>query len=134
MRAKTAQSRGKAARTKGAAGEREIIRLLKSRWPDLPLRRDLRQYQSGGLTDIVGIPGYTIEVKRRKKVMQAEVDHWWAGLVSKADGVEPVLAYRQDQQDWRFRLLGIGNFWIETDFDGFCETIKGDIDHGQTTS
>ena len=128
MKAKTASTQGKASRTKGAAGERELIRLLKSRWPDLPLRRDLRQYQSGGLTDIVGIPGYTIEVKRRKRVMQSEVDHWWAGLVAKADGIEPVLAYRQDQQDWRFRLLGLGNFWIETDFAGFCETIKGDID------
>ena len=128
---KTRQQQGKASRRKGASGERELINLLRSRWPDLLLRRDLRQYQQSGLTDILGLDGYVIEVKRRRSLGQADVERWWQPLVRNADGQEPVLAYRQDRQDWRFRMLGSGNFWLETDFEGFCRTltIKGDT-HG----
>ncbi|MGC9217388.1 hypothetical protein [Acidithiobacillus sp.] len=126
----TKQGQGIASRRKGADGERELIRLLRDAFPGLELRRDLRQYQTGGLTDVLGLPGYAVEVKRRRRITQGQVDAWWSPLARHADGVEPVLAYRQDKQGWRFRLFGAGNFWMETDFSGFCCILKGDIHDG----
>ncbi len=135
MAALTKQQRGTASRRKGANGERELICMLRDAFPSLDLRRDLRQYQTSGLTDVLGLDGYVIEVKRRRSLGQADVERWWQPLVRNADGQEPVLAYRQDRQDWRFRLLGNGNFWIETDFEGFSRmlSIKGDT-HGAASS
>lgn len=98
-------------RTKGAAGEREFINLLQrelnSRGNTLELRRDLRQYQDSGLSDVAGdLEEFAVEIKRYKTVTQGMVDAWWTEAMVQAFDAKrmPVLAYRGDKQRWRVRF------------------------------
>lgn len=76
-------------RDKGANGERELCNILqpvvdsvaKAHGMEAPrLRRNLMQYSEGG-EDIVGLPWYSIEVKR---VEVLAVDKWWEQCVTQA--------------------------------------------------
>ena len=91
---------GKTSRTKGAAAEREAAALLNDRL-GLALTRRLTQYQSGG-HDLDGWPGVCIEVKRHRRATQGDIAQWWQQTLEQAQGEIPLLAYRADQQQWRF--------------------------------
>ncbi len=91
---------GMKSRTKGKGGEREISALLR----DLTgheVRRRVRQRE--GDSDLEGIPGWCIEVKRHAKATRADVSRWWSQAAAQAarDGGQPVLFYRQDRDEWR---------------------------------
>ena len=86
---------GKSQRTKGAAGEREFINLLKDELGDLPeLKRNLDQYQESAC-DLV-IANYAIEIKRQEAL---SIGSWWKQACDNADGLIPALAYRQSPFD-----------------------------------
>lgn len=90
----------KTSRNKGATGEREVAALLRDRL-GLDLKRRLAQYQAGG-HDLDGWDGVCVEVKRHKKATQGDIATWWQQTLEQAQGEIPLLAYRADQQKWRF--------------------------------
>ncbi|MFT3818321.1 MAG: hypothetical protein QM750_11930 [Rubrivivax sp.] len=85
-------------RDKGKAGEREAAGLIRdlTGWD---VRRRVRQHD--GDSDLVGVPGWTVEVKRRRSATQADLARWWAQAVAQAGAELPVLLYRVDRGDWR---------------------------------
>lgn len=88
-------------RTKGAAAEREICKLLSDEL-GVTVRRNVDQARSGG-ADCVEIRGFAIEVKRREALSRPS---WWAQTVKQADalGLEPLLLYRRSREPWRAML------------------------------
>lgn len=99
-------------RTKGASGEREFCNWLYENF-DLPERpvRNLEQVRSGGV-DII-CPPFAFEVKRCQTL---DFIAWWhqvrqAVKHGPALGLEPVVAFRQNKQDWEFlissRFIGV---------------------------
>jgi Holliday junction resolvase len=88
-------------RNKGASAEREVAQILRDEL-GIETKRNLEQWRSGG-SDILGVPGFAIEVKRAAKPLIAQ---WWAQTVSQAELVKelPCLWYRLDRRSWRVLL------------------------------
>lgn len=86
-------------RNKGKAGEREIAKIIKdlTGWD---VRRRVRQHD--GDSDLVGVPGWSVEVKRHKTVTRSDLRNWWQQTINQCcDGEVPVLFYRRDKDEWR---------------------------------
>lgn len=85
-------------RNKGKAGEREAAGLVRdlTGWD---VQRRVRQHD--GDSDLVGVPGWSVEVKRRRTATHAELAGWWAQAVAQAGSERPVLLYRVDRGAWR---------------------------------
>lgn len=83
-------------RRKGATGEREVARLLADHWGAV-VRRRINQARDGG-HDLEGATrGFSIEVKRRKRLDTLE--QWFAQAAQ--GGGEPVVFLRADGRPWR---------------------------------
>jgi hypothetical protein len=87
-------------RTKGQSGEREVAALLAD-LTGLQVKRRVRQHD--GDSDLEGVPGWSVEVKRHARAPRASVRSWWAQAVAQAarTGCVPVLLYRADRDEWR---------------------------------
>jgi hypothetical protein len=85
-------------RTKGKVGEREAAALIREHtgWE---VTRRVRQHD--GDSDLIGIPGWTVEVKRHRSAGRGEIAAWWRQTVEQAASDIPLLMYRLDRQDWR---------------------------------
>ena len=85
-------------RRKGQVGEREAAALIHdhSGWP---AQRRVRN--AAGDSDLVGVPGWAIEVKRHRQATRAQLALWWQQAVTQADGQLPLLLYRLDRAGWR---------------------------------
>ena len=85
-------------RRKGKAGELELVRLLREHL-GADVARHLAQARDGGV-DLLGLPGWAIEVKRANRPRLAE---WWLQTCMQAEvtGLRPALFYRLDRQPWR---------------------------------
>lgn len=85
-------------RNKGKAGEREAASLVRdlTGWD---VQRRVRQYD--GDSDLVGVPGWSVEVKRRRSATHADLATWWRQAVAQAGELLPVLLYRVDRGAWR---------------------------------
>lgn len=87
-------------RTKGQAGEREIAMLVRelTGWD---VRRRVRQHD--GDSDLEGVPGWSVEVKRHARATRSDIATWWAQAVAQAGraGAVPVLFFRCDRDAWR---------------------------------
>lgn len=85
-------------RNKGKTGEREAAGLVRdlTGWD---VQRRVRQHD--GDSDLVGVPGWSVEVKRRRSATHADLATWWAQSVAQAGGLVPVLLYRVDRGAWR---------------------------------
>ena len=85
-------------RNKGKAGEREIAGLIRdlTGWD---VQRRVRQHD--GDSDLLGVPGWSVEVKRHKAAAPADLRRWWAQAVAQAADLLPVLLYRVDRGEWR---------------------------------
>jgi len=88
-------------RTKGAAGEREFAKMIHDHL-GLEVTRNLDQTRDGGY-DLLGIPGWAVEVKRYKTAGRSERREWWQQSLAQARdaGLLPVVIYRLDRQPWR---------------------------------
>lgn len=119
-------------RTKGAEGERQVIKMLVPivkdvmRELDYPpdeviaadecIQRNQNQSAVGG-NDLTGTFGISIEVKRQE---QLAVNTWWKQCVEAANqnGELPLLIWKQNRKPWRIRTLGFlhimgeGGDWI----------------------
>jgi len=108
---------GASQRRKGAAGERELQKVLTAsmkRWatkrlsPEaqvvfgcmFTLDRNLQQSIRGGY-DLQGIPTLAVECKRRE---QLSLPSWWKQTLRQAEaaGKTPVLAYRRSREQWQY--------------------------------
>lgn len=102
---------GKASRDKGKRGERECAALLKSHGFDA--RRGQQFNGSDGSADVVGLPGFHVEVKRTEALRiyeamgQAEDDA--------RDGETPLVLHRRNRKEWLAILKA----------DDFLEMIGG---------
>lgn len=98
-------------RNKGKAGEREVAAMIRdlTGWD---VRRRVRQHD--GDSDLVGVPGWVVEVKRHKTAARHEISAWWRQTVDQASNIPtgderrpvgrlalPVLFFRKDRDDWR---------------------------------
>jgi hypothetical protein len=85
-------------RTKGAQGEREISGVIRdlTGWD---VQRRVRNH--AGDSDLVGIPGWSVEVKRHKTAGRAEIAGWWRQSCAQARDGLPVLFFRLDRDSWR---------------------------------
>ena len=83
---------------KGKGGELELVRLLREHL-GADVARNLAQARDGG-ADLLGLPGWAIEVKRANRPRLAE---WWLQTCMQAEvtGLRPALFYRLDRQPWR---------------------------------
>ena len=91
---------GMKSRNKGKVGEREIAALV-AELTGFDVRRKVRQHD--GDSDLEGVPGWSVEVKRHAKAPRASIRAWWAQSVAQSapSGAIPVLLYRQDRDEWR---------------------------------
>ena len=85
-------------RTKGQTGEREIAGIVRdlTGWD---VRRRVRNH--AGDSDLEGVPGWAVEVKRHRTATRGDVARWWQQAVSQAGELLPVLFYRQNRDTWR---------------------------------
>lgn len=88
-------------RTKGASAERDVAQILRNEL-GIETKRNLEQWRSGG-SDILGVPGFAIEVKRAAKPL---LNQWWAQTVRQAEELKelPCLWWRLDRQPWRVKV------------------------------
>lgn len=118
-------------RRKGKVGELELVRLLRELL-GANVARNLEQSRQGG-ADLLGLPGWAVEVKRAARARLAE---WWLQACTQAEvtGLRPALCYRLDRQPWRvvvaLRHVATGfdhapmDLRIETDLDCFAALVR----------
>ena len=91
---------GAMSRTKGQTGEREAAALIRdlTGWD---VRRRVRQHD--GDSDLEGVPGWSVEIKRHASASRGDIRAWWAHSIAQARpaGLLPVLLYRRDRDQWR---------------------------------
>lgn len=89
---------GSLSRRKGAAAEREALKLLGEEL-GVALVRNIQQTRDGG-ADCICIPGFAIEVKRHERLSRPT---WWRQACEQAArvGGEPLLLYRRSREQWR---------------------------------
>lgn len=85
-------------RNKGAAAEREVLKLLGAEL-GVMLERNLTQTREGG-ADCLGVKGWAIEVKRQERLSRPA---WWRQACEQAArvGAEPMLLYRRNREKWQ---------------------------------
>ena len=84
-------------RRKGAAAEREVLRLLGEELGQV-LQRNIQQTRDGG-ADCLCVKGWAIEVKRQEALSRPA---WWRQACEQASRVqaEPMLLYRRSRAPW----------------------------------
>ncbi len=89
---------GRMQRTKGQVGEREAASMIRelTGWE---VQRRVRN--AAGDSDLVGVPGWSVEIKRYASASRADIATWWGQCVEQARGELPVLFYRLDRSSWR---------------------------------
>lgn len=87
---------GKTSREKGKRGEREVAEILRSH--GFPGRRTA-QYcgNTGDASDVVGLDGYHIEVKRCETI---RIMDWMEQAEREANGDVPLVVFRKSRGKW----------------------------------
>jgi hypothetical protein len=114
-------------RTKGASGEREISAIVRD-LTGFEVKRRVRNH--AGDSDLTGIPGWSVEVKRHKTASRGEIKAWWQQAVSQCGSELPVLFFRRDRDDWRAVwpvavILGMQHAGMWADYQW---TVEGSIE------
>ena len=92
---------GSKSRTKGASGERELIREIEE-WTGIKLERNLAQAFGGG-HDLLGLDHWAIECKQYRDISDSDKKIFWHQAVFQARtvGKTPAVCFRADRQPWR---------------------------------
>ena len=112
-------------KAKGKRGELEVVQLIKEHTGIEAHRNWLEQSAQGGV-DIVGVPGWAIEVKRQKKWL----GKWWTQAAQQAkDGNKPVLLYKLDRKPWRAQVCSCAlgselHFMVTTDILNWLHLVR----------
>jgi len=135
-------------RAKGASGEREFANLLYDHL-GVKLERKLDQCRGGGhdltLSDTSTpvaqyLDRYAFEIKRHSTATRGKIADWWEQAKRQAIAANklPLLAHRQDRDDWRI-VIPIANTdahldaWAEIDVHTFIALCREDIIIGGTS-
>ena len=104
-------------RNKGAAAEREVLRLLGEELGEA-LERNLSQSRAGG-ADCICVRGFAIEVKRHERLSRPA---WWRQACEQAQaiGAEPLLLYRRSCKPGE-RKADVWRAFIHTRDGGYRE-------------
>lgn len=102
--------RGRAARTKGAAGEREVCEIL-TRLTGKAHKRNLGQARDSGCD--VNYGPFLLEVKRQERLKMPEWQQQ-AAVAAEKEGLVPAVVYRQNG----------GKFWISCPFETFVALFE----------
>lgn len=88
----------KFSRDKGKRGERAVANLIfeLTGWE---AKRRVRN--DNGDSDLVGIPGWSVEVKDHARATLGDVRDWWAQACRQAQGGIPLLIYKRQRGEWR---------------------------------
>ena len=93
-------------RNKGAAGERQVAKILYDEL-GIEFKRELRQTQDAGYGDLTSDPctGFSIEVKTYAKGTGCRPE-WWDQSRRSAEltGLIPVVIYKFDRRPWRVEM------------------------------
>lgn len=87
-------------RQKGANFERELARMIYDEL-GIEVKRDLEQYRASDHGDLIGLDGWTLELKRYASNAGGNFKkEWWKQVTSAANaqGNQPVLIYKYDRQ------------------------------------
>lgn len=100
-------------RTKGAAAERELLKLLGEEL-GVSLERNIQQTRSGG-ADCLELKGFAVEVKRQESLRRPS---WWMQACEQGHriGAEPILFYRRNREQWRALISTVDGDFREADF------------------
>jgi hypothetical protein len=118
---------GMKSRTKGKVGEREIAAIVRdlTGWE---VKRKVRQLD--GESDLEGVPGWCVEVKRHATATRGEIEGWWnqAAEQAKTEKASPVLFYRKDRDEWRaiWAPYSLGDDGL-CDWPGYRWTVEGSV-------
>ena len=111
-------------RNKGKAGERELANVV-TELTGFACRRLVRQHERD--SDVDGVPGWSIEVKRWRRITPAAMRAAWEQAEAQAgENLIPVLFVRPDRGEWVARwplaiiLAGNGTTW--RGYEWTCET------------
>ena len=122
-------------RRKGRSGEQEIVRILKDEL-GLEITRNWAEQAHHGGVDILGLPGYAVEVKRAKEYS----NRWFEQALSQANDTIPVLLYRLDRSQWKCEMRGCDlikelKFEIEEQvtlsIQAFCTIVRERMNGGK---
>ena len=118
-------------RMKGKRGELEVCELIRH-YTGIEARRNLDQPAIGG-SDIIGVSGWSIEVKRQKKWLA----EWWTQAAAQAEreNNKAVLVYRLDRKPWRaqFCACALGtsiHFMVTTNVEDWLRFVGHEQDKG----
>lgn len=91
-------------RSKGRRGEQEVAREIEELLGFKP-QRNLSQVAVGGY-DLIGIPGWAVEVKLYKKITKTDREAFWNQAVRQArkEDLQPAVWFRVDRQPWRVMI------------------------------
>jgi hypothetical protein len=110
-------------RRKGQSGERELANLVTD-LTGFACRRLVRQHEKD--SDVDGVPGWSIEVKRWRRITPAAVRAAWEQAEEQAGELIPVLFIRPDRGSWIARwplsLLLVGRRTTWRGYEWTCET------------
>ena len=108
-------------RAKGQRSERELAKLLTDELGVVVTRNTDPRHVSKG--DILSIPGYSIEVKRRERL---ERPTWWKQAVRQAAAhdAEPLVFYRQTRKPWRALITGQDGQWVDVEWDMALDQMR----------
>ena len=108
-------------RRKGAAAEREVLKLLGQELGQM-LTRNLTQTREGG-ADCLAVKGWAIEIKRQERLSRPT---WWKQACEQAQrvGAEPMLLFRRNREKWTAWVHTSQNQWRETDIVGAAQAIR----------
>lgn len=116
-------------RTKGQSGEREIAGVIRdlTGWN---AQRRVRQHDSD--SDIEGVTGWCIEVKRHKAAQRSDIAAWWRQAVQqtvKASDI-PVLFFRRDRDEWRAVWPAAVQLGVQSAemWAGYAWTVEGSVE------
>jgi Holliday junction resolvase len=105
---------GRMSRDKGAAGERELCRLLSDEL-GITVQRNVDQARAGG-ADCLQLPGFAVECKRAQKLSRPT---WWAQAVEQGRkaGAEPIVFYRRNREPWQALTRTLDGGYREATWD-----------------
>lgn len=113
-------------RNKGKAGERELAALIRdlTGWD---VRRRVRQLEED--SDLVGVPGWSVECKRYRSATRGDLAAWWRQTVAQAGDARPALFFRLDRDSWRAVWpLAVSMNCPPSAWAGYEWTIEGSVE------
>jgi len=120
-------------RTKGAAFEREVAKLLLLEL-GISFKRDLRQYQTSCHGDLISSDPafpFELELKRYASGPISGTDNWWKQVTTAAakTGKRPALIYKYDRQPIRC-VVEMQGVRCNVSFEDFCYLAREEMADG----